>query len=640
MAGPLYTDDNKVKKKSILHKYKSKLIKTFGMKYLKLMFAFFIFLSISVILYFSNSFFDSSYRLNKLERERMDLDQQLFFDRFLKLSDSEQKVMNKHLLKENFIMNKPNDKLLYLAHSIVNEFKGLEVEDEDVLLHGEAMEENVESYKTGFITKLLKLLINKEPLLTKPVTKKLKCSLPKDLSILNSGENQLLILSNLAKCIDSEDVINKVKNSNLHNNYVHQVKNLVLNSDLNKIFGKLLENGIVIPAGGEQTIHAMGLVGLLRELGSKSFIEVYIPPRFVDSDFKKCEVMLEKADSEHRSKCITTPINTKLNELLFFDDNMLEMFTDREDIDDSYALLASSTMKTLLIRPDYMPLVNPDYLFEFNKFKETGMVLWPRSQIRLTSPLFYELIGQEPNLQRRVSHGLNDITNSKFFLADTDTPLSDLENSLPAKTVDSNILLVDKSTHLSTILVAMYYKVFADKWYKTLLEMKSVEETSINHEAYAAALHVTKNPYNMVITLPSIIEGQTAETMFDPVKSSEVYDYAVMRMSGMSNAEIQMSSETFYNKFYNIELLEKKPVFLKSLTHALYNPFLDFKNNKFNRYIKSEEFNKHIDIEKKLSESYYKLMCKNKDIKNLVASDEFCTFQREKISYLKKHLYI
>lgn len=640
MAGPLYTDDDKAKKKSVFQKYKNKMIKKFGLKYVKLMVVFSIFLFISIFLYFANNIFDPSYRVNKLEMERMDLDQQLFFDRFLKLSDSEQKVMNKHLLQENFIMNKPNDKLLYLAHSIVNEFKGLEVESEDVLLHGESMDENVESYKTGFITKLLKLLINKEPLLTKPVTKKLKCSLPKDLSILNSDGNQLLILSNLAKCIDSDDVINKVKNNNLHNNYVHQIKNLVMNADLDKIFGNSLNDGIVIPAGGEQTIYAMGLIGLLRDLGSKSFIEVYIPPRFADSDLKKCEIMLEQADSQHNSECITIPINNKLNELLFFDENKLELFTDREDIDDSYALLASSTMKTLLIKPGYIPLINPDYLFDFNKFKDTGMVLWPRSQIRLTSPLFYELIGQEPNIQRRVSHGLNDITNNKFFLADADTPLSDLENSLPAKTVDSNILLVDKSSHLNTILVAMYYKVFADKWYKTLLEMKSVEESTINHEAYSAALHVTKNPYNMVTTLPATIEEQAAETMFDPVKSSEVYDYAVMRMSSMSNMEIQMSSEAFYNKFYSSDIIEKKPVFLKSLTQALYNPFMDFENNKLNRYIKNEKINKYIDVEKKLCESYYKLLCQNKDVKNLVASDEFCTFQKEKINYLKKNLYI
>ena len=639
MVGPLYTEHDEIKQRSQFQRYKKKLVKKFGKKNLKVATVVAVFCLVSFTLFcFGNGIFDPSYRLKRLEKERMDLDQQLFFDRFIKLSDSEQKVMNKHLLQENFIMNKPNDKLLYLAHSIVNEFKGIEVEDQNVLLSGEPIDENNKVYyKTNFVSKILKLLINKEPLLTKPVTKKLKCSLPKDLSILNSEESSLLKFTNLAKCIDSEDVINKVKNNDLHNNYVHQIRNLAMSSDLHKLFENSMTNGIVIPAGGEKTIAAMGVVSILRELGSNSFIEVYIPPRFIDSDLEKCEVLLEQADTKHKSKCVTIPIDNKLNEFLFFEDNKIEMFTDREDIDDSYALLASSTKKTLLIKPNYLPVINPDYLFSFNKFEETGMVLWPRSQIRLTSPVFYELIGEQPNLQRRVSHGLNDITNNKFFLADADTPLSDLENSLPSKTVDSNILLVDKTKHLSTVLVALYYKVFADKWYKTLLEMKSIEETSINHEAYTAALHITKNPYNMVTTLSSTIAKNVAEAVFDPVKSSETYDYASMRMGTMSNLEIQMSSEEFYKKFYSSDVIDRKPVFLKSSTQAVYNPYLDFKNDKLNRYITDGDFKKYFDIEKKLSESYYKIICQNKQTKSFMAADDFCTFQKKKISFLKKN---
>lgn len=639
MAGPLYIDGEEVKRKSFIHKYKRKLIKNYGIKNLKIATVFIICCVVSILLFFfGNSVLDPSYRLKRLERERMDLDQQLFFDRFMKLSVSEQKVMNKHLLQENFIMNKPNDRLLYLAHSIVNEFKGLEVEDQDVLLYGEpANGDNSESYKSNFVSKVLKLLINKEPLLTKPVTKKLKCSLPKDLSILNSDENDLLVLGNLASCINSDDVINKVKNNNLHAQYVHQVKNLVMNADLMKLFGNGLANGIVIPAGGEKTINAMGVVSILRELGSNSFIEVYIPPRFVDLDFEKCELLLEQADPKHKSKCVTIPIDAKLNELLFFEDNKLEVFTDREDIDDSYALLAASTKKTLLINSSYLPIVNPDYLFNFDKFQDTGMVLWPRDQIRLTSPVFYELIGQQPNLQRRVSHGLNDITNNKFFLADPDTPLSDLENSLPAKTVDSNVILVDKSKHLNTLLVALYYKVFADKWYKTLLEMKSTVETSINHEAYSAALYVTNNPYNMVSTLSNTVANNVAEALFDPIKSAETHDYAVMRMGTMSNIEIQMSSLEFYSKFYRSEIMDRKPVFLKTLTQAVGNPYLDFKSNKLNRYITDPDFKKYFDIEKKLSESYYKILCQNKKVKSIMKADEFCVFQDNKITYLKKN---
>ena len=639
MAGPLYTDGDEVKRKSFFHRYKRKLIKNFGVKNLKIATVFTICCIISTLLFFfGNSVLDPSYRIKRLERERMDLDQQLFFDRFMKLSVSEQKVMNKHLLQENFIMNKPNDRLLYLAHSIVNEFKGLEVEDQDVLMYGEPSNgDNSEAYKTNFVSKVLKLLISKEPLLTKPVTKKLKCSLPKDLSILSSEENDLLQLGNLASCINSDDVINKVKNNNLHGQYVHQVKNLVMNADLLKLFGNDLSNGIVIPAGGEKTINAMGVVSILRELGSNSFIEVYIPPRFFDSDFERCELLLEQSDPKHKSKCVTIPIDAKLNELLFFEDNKLEVFTDREDIDDSYALLAASTKKTLLINPNYLPIVNPDYLFNFDKFQDAGMVLWPREQIRSTSPVFYELVGQQPNLQRRVSHGLNDITNNKFFLAEPDTPLSDLENSLPAKTVDSNVILVDKSKHLNTLLVALYYKVFADKWYKALLEMKSIVETTINHEAYSAALYVTKNPYNMVSTLPNTIAKNVAEALFDPIKSGETHDYAAMRMGTMSNIEIQMSSLEFYSKFYQSDTMDRKPVFLKTLTQALGNPYLDFKSNKLNRYITDPDFKKYFDIEKKLSESYYKILCQNKEVKSTLKADEFCVFQDKKITYLKKN---
>ena len=147
MVGPLYTEHDETKQRSQFQRYKKKLVKKFGKKNLKVATVVAVFCLVSFTLFcFGNGIFDPSYRLKRLEKERMDLDQQLFFDRFIKLSDSEQKVMNKHLLQENFIMNKPNDKLLYLAHSIVNEFKGIEVEDQDVLLNGEPIDENNKVY--------------------------------------------------------------------------------------------------------------------------------------------------------------------------------------------------------------------------------------------------------------------------------------------------------------------------------------------------------------------------------------------------------------------------------------------------------------------------------------------------------------
>ncbi|GME79016.1 unnamed protein product [Ambrosiozyma monospora] len=59
------------------------------------------------------------------------------------------------------------------------------------------------------------------------------------------------------------------------------------------------------------------------------------------------------------------------------------------------ALLASTFQNVFLFDCDAMPVMNPDYLFEWGVYKSYGMLLWPDIIKRTTSPdtLYYNLDG-------------------------------------------------------------------------------------------------------------------------------------------------------------------------------------------------------------------------------------------------------
>lgn len=670
MANALYTGNNTTKYK----------IKKFGKKLAsnrkKLIYAvitlFCVFWIIPSI--FSSNSNGSIKNTSSNSAVKISSEDQLFFAQFEKLSDSDKEKLTKHLVQENYLMNKPDDELLLIAQSIIEEFgsqKGDSLDDEiksnnpsssqdsakasssssaaNTLSEEDVHKESLKTYRSSFLSKILKLLISKEP--SSVISRKIDCELPDNLSILNIKENNLLSLKNLQKCLGQKKIDDKVKNSNLHNTYATQIKALAKNLPLDKLYDS--EQGIVIPAGGKNTLLAMGIVSLLREVGSELPIEIYIPPRYID-ELDSCNFMSTVSDPLKKTSCISN--SADILDKVLIDEEKQSNYIDRSDLDDIFALLVSTSRQTLLIDPLYFPLKNIDYLFEFEKFTETGMLLWPRSLHRLTSPVFYEMIERQPNLQKRNRHGINDITNGYFFKPDeVTTPLADLEDALPDKTIDSRIILVDKNTQIDTLLISLYYQVFGQTWYNFLLEMKG-DEMKFNHESYMASLYLLNKPYYLLNTINDEVYFNKKDNtgtelqlkiQYDPVIDYKNYAGAESEMATWTGAELQIDSNTFYKQFY----AEKDLLFASGIHPAMFDPIDQFKykllmnNQVFFRYIESADVLKKIDIELVLTKNYVNLLCKNRESIGFYAAEkftepeeytEFCKYLEEKLKFLKK----
>lgn len=595
---------------------------------------------------------------------------QQFYYQFSKLSDKDKEKLTNHLVEENNLMNKPDEDLLAIANSIIQEFrthKGDSLDEElksnnpssssgstkatssaTHLSEEEVHNESLKTYKASFLSKILKLLMSKAP--SSVLTRNINCELPADLSVNNIKENHLLTFQNLQTCFANKKIDDRVKNSNIHNNYVHQIKNLVKNIPLEKLYYN--DKGVVIPAGGKNTLLAMGIVTLLRDRGSKIPIEIYIPPRYAE-EFESCTLMSEIADPLKLTTCIEN--SADILEKVFADQESQQSYIDRSDLDDIFALLVSTHTQTLLIDPLYFPLKNIDYLFDFEKFTETGMLLWPRSLHRLTSPIFYEMVGKQPNLQKRNRHGLNDINNEFFFKPnDYDTPLADLEGSLPDKTMDSRIILVDKTTQLDTLLTSLYYQVFGHSWFNVLLEMKG-NDIKFNHESYMAALYLWNKPYYLLNTINDDLSFDKKDNtgkelqfklQYDPVTDYSNYASAQKEMASWSGADLQLDSNSFYQKFYT----KKSLLFAYGIHAATFDPIEQFKhklltNSKGSfRYVEADIIKKQVDLELVLTKGYINLLCKNKNKVGSYAADkfsgdveykQFCDFTEKRLSFLK-----
>ncbi|XBW38064.1 hypothetical protein QEN19_003651 [Hanseniaspora menglaensis] len=613
-----------------------------------------IFWLISTIFSVSNNNSYESYLSNTNNSE----EDKLFFKQFNSLSDKNKAKVKQYLEKENYLMNRPDEDLLVIAQSIVEEFrikKGNVLDDEikaneESAADDDKEQEDVETYKASFLSKTLKLLQNKEPF--SYIKKNIECELPSDLSILNSKDDKLLTLENLRTCFSASDIEDKVKNSNIHQNYAYQVKNLVKDLPFDKLYNT--EKCIVIPAGGDKTLAAMGLISLLRERGSKIPIEIYLPPRYTD-EMDSCNLMSKIADPFKQTTCFGNSNDVLKKALLNIEKQ--ELFIDRKDLDGIFALIGSSSKQALLVDTSYFPFENIDNLFQFDKFIETGMLLWPRSLHRLTSPVFYELVRKQPNLQKRINHGINDVNNGFFFMPDQGkTPLADLEDALPDKTIDSKIMLIDKIVQMETLLMSLYYQVFGETWYNILLELQG-NEMNINHESYMAGLYVTKSPYYLLNTISDTVKLSNIETSsakeseleihHDPFIDNKNYESAKNEMSTWTGAELQISGGQFYERFYT----QKKPLFASAKNSNTFDPIKQFKkyllanNDQFFRYIETTEILKNIDIEFILTTTYLNLMCTNsKKIGSYSGSRftdqeeylQFCNYLEKRIHFLKK----
>lgn len=106
----------------------------------------------------------------------------------------------------------------------------------------------------------------------------------------------------------------------------------------------------------------------------------------------------------------------------------------------SLALLFSTFNEILYLDSDNIPLISTDLMFNNVQFKKNGFVSWPDFWKRSTNYKFYDMAG----LQRFAE------------------PIS----TLPS--VESGQILINKSTHLKTLILAYYYNFYGPSYFYPL----------------------------------------------------------------------------------------------------------------------------------------------------------------------------
>lgn len=244
-------------------------------------------------------------------------------------------------------------------------------------------------------------------------------------------------------------------------------------------------NGILYAGSGEYNWLVLLSIRMLRELGSKLPVEVFIP-----NEDEYSYDLCERVFPAFGAKCLMMSnfINTKKIEVKGY---QLK----------SIALLLSSFENVLMMDSDNLPLKNPDYLFINEPFVSQPLVVWPDFWRRSTSPMFYEIAGIRVNETNQVRYSFGDERDHPPVLEsaeDYNSKISyhDLEGTFPEASSETGQLLISKKVHAKTIFLSLYYNYWGPNYYYPLFAQGQAGEG--DKETLLAAAHKFGLPYYQV----------------------------------------------------------------------------------------------------------------------------------------------
>lgn len=251
--------------------------------------------------------------------------------------------------------------------------------------------------------------------------------------------------------------------------------------------------GIVIVGGGKFSLMALLVIKTLRNLGTTLPVEVFIPPSD-EGETELCDSVLPK----YNAKCIY------LSDIL--PESSLKKFQFNGYQFKSLSLIASSFEDVLFLDADNFPVKPLDHIFEQDPYFSTGLVLWPDFWRRTTQPLFYDIAGIPVDRKKRVRNCFDDLTPAEVYTKNlddlSDVPFHDLGGSIPEVSTESGQLMISKSKHLPTILLALYYNVNGPSWYYPMFSQRASGEG--DKETFLTAAIFYGLPYYQIKTATGV----------------------------------------------------------------------------------------------------------------------------------------
>jgi len=262
--------------------------------------------------------------------------------------------------------------------------------------------------------------------------------------------------------------------------------------------------GIVMTGGGKYFPMILTALRWLREVDPTTPVEVYMKDKF-EYEANICDGLFPKLNAECR--VIRDIYGESLSNKL-----------DTEYALKPLAILASKFDDIYFMDADSYPMNSVNKYFDWDEYKKTGLILnadyWPR----YISPFFYDIVGIKLGARARGNH------NSDALLQ------SDRENAIPGKSTESGQVFIRKSTHIKSLLLAMYYNLFGPDIYFTLLMQNGHGEG--DKDTYAAAAIICGESYYQTqrrpVTLGTRYGGQNfkgfAMVQPDPMVDYERYE--------------------------------------------------------------------------------------------------------------------
>lgn len=182
--------------------------------------------------------------------------------------------------------------------------------------------------------------------------------------------------------------------------------------------------GIVILAGGRYTAFATTGLGMLREIGSKLPIEVWVK----DAEEEREEWCIELSKEGVACRRLSNYMDTKL---------LVQGYQLKIS-----AIFFSSFEQILFLDADNVPVKNPDNIFTSKSFTDTGVVLWPDYWKHTGAPFLPYIVG--------LSDGPSEMLRED-------------------QTAESGQLVWDKRRHWKALCLAAYYNYYGPQHYYTMI---------------------------------------------------------------------------------------------------------------------------------------------------------------------------
>lgn len=255
--------------------------------------------------------------------------------------------------------------------------------------------------------------------------------------------------------------------------------------------GLYLGTGIAYVGGGKFNWMVLLSIRKLRATGCQLPVEIFIPS-LEEFELELCSAVFPLLNA----RCVHIPT---------------ALYKDKKDATFKFggyqykclAMLLSSFENVLFLDSDNIPARAPDAIFKNEPYISKGWIVWPDYWHRTTSPDYYAIAGVEISK----TQVLPKYHEKPGEAVDQDQPGEDFDwlnyqyheraGAIPDPSSESGQLVINKKTHMKTLLLALYYNLYGPDYYYPLFSQGGSGEG--DKETFLAAAVVTNKPYYQIM---------------------------------------------------------------------------------------------------------------------------------------------